>query len=161
MVAPIDFAASPVVVEFGPGTGVMTEAIRAKLSPSARYVGIEINKHFHRALSLRFSELLFVNRGAEDIAAILAGAGIGSVDAIICGLPWASLPLALQDKIMTGIGAVLRPGGVFVTFAYLQGVALPAAMSFRRRLKAEFARVERTPVIWRNLPPAFAYVCYR
>jgi phospholipid N-methyltransferase len=112
-------------------------------------------------LSARFPGLLFVNRGAEDIEAILAELGIDSVDAIICGLPWASLPIAAQNRIMTGIGKVLRPGGVFVTFAYLQGLILPAARALRRRLGAGFATVETTKVIWRNLPPAFAYVCRR
>jgi phospholipid N-methyltransferase len=102
-----------------------------------------------------------VNQGAENIAAILSPDEIGAVDAIVCGLPWASLPVALQDTIMTGIQRALRPGGVFVTFAYLQGMILPAALALRRRLKSEFARVETTKIIWRNVPPAFAYVCYR
>jgi phospholipid N-methyltransferase len=25
----------------------------------------------------------------------------------------------------------------------------------------EFARVETTPIIWRNLPPAYVYRCWR
>ncbi len=62
---------------------------------------------------------------------------------------------------MAGIMRVLRPGGVFVTFAYLQGLMLPAAGMLRRRLKSEFSRVETTKIVWRNVPPAFAYVCYR
>jgi phospholipid N-methyltransferase len=161
MIAPVDFAAARAIVEFGPGTGALTVAIQEALSPRTRYVGVEINESFHRALSARFPGLLFVNRGAEDIEAILAELGIDSVDAIICGLPWASLPIAAQNRIMTGIGKVLRPGGVFVTFAYLQGLILPAARALRRRLGAGFATVETTKVIWRNLPPAFAYVCRR
>jgi phospholipid N-methyltransferase len=48
-----------------------------------------------------------------------------------------------------------------VTFAYLQGLVMPAAGMLRRRLKAQFSAVKTTKVIWRNVPPAFAYVCYR
>ncbi len=161
MIAPIDFATARTIVEFGPGTGVMTAAILDRLAPGTNYVGIEINEAFHRALTLRFPNRHFFNRGAQDVTEILGGLGIESCDAIVCGLPWASLPIELQGRIMAGVMQVLRPGGVFVTFAYLQGLILPAAGLLRRRLKAEFARVETTKVVWRNVPPAFAYVCYR
>ena len=161
MIAPIDFATARTIVEFGPGTGVMTAAILNRLSPDTKYVGIEINEAFHRTLTIRFPDLQFFNRGAQDVTDILAGLGIDSCDAIVCGLPWASLPIELQNRIMAGMLQVLRPGGVFVTFAYLQGLVLPAAGALRRRLKAEFSRVETTKIVWGNVPPAFAYVCYR
>ena len=161
MIAPIDFANARTIVEFGPGTGVMTAAILNRLSPDTKYVGIEINEAFHRTLTIRFPDLQFFNRGAQDVTDILAALGIDSCDAIVCGLPWASLPIELQNRIMAGMLQVLRPGGVFVTFAYLQGLVLPAAGALRRRLKAEFSRVETTRIVWGNVPPAFAYVCYR
>jgi phosphatidylethanolamine/phosphatidyl-N-methylethanolamine N-methyltransferase len=161
MIAPIDFAKARVIVEFGPGTGVMTTAIVKNLGPDTRYVGVEINQSFCQTLTVRFPHLHFFNRGAQDIQEILAGLGVDSVDAIVCGLPWASLPIELQGRIMAAIGEVLRPGGVFVTFAYLQGLVMPAAGMLRRRLKAQFAAVKTTKIVWRNVPPAFAYVCYR
>jgi phosphatidylethanolamine/phosphatidyl-N-methylethanolamine N-methyltransferase len=157
MIAPIDFATARVIVEFGPGTG----AIVKKLGPETRYVGVEINETFCQTLTLRFPDLHFFNRGAQDIKEILALLELGSVDAIVCGLPWASLPIDLQAKIMAAIMDVLKPGGIFVTFAYLQGLVMPAAGMLRRRLKSQFSAVKTTKVIWRNLPPAFAYVCYR
>ncbi len=161
MIAPIDFANARTIVEFGPGTGVVTAAILNHLSPDAKYIGIEINEAFHRTLTVRFPDLQFFNRGAQDVTDILAALGVESCDAIVCGLPWASLPIELQGRIMSGIMQVLRPGGIFVTFAYLQGLMLPAAGILRRRLKSEFTRVETTRIVWRNVPPAFAYVCYR
>ncbi len=161
MIAPIDFEKARVIVEFGPGTGVMTTAIVKKLSPHTRYVGVEVNQTFCQTLTVRFPHLHFFNRGAQDIKEILTSLGVDSVDAIICGLPWASLPIDLQVRIMSAISDVLRPGGVFVTFAYLQGLVMPAAGMLRRRLKAQFAFVKTTKIIWRNVPPAFAYVCYR
>jgi phospholipid N-methyltransferase len=161
MIASIDFAKARTIVEFGPGTGVMTAAILKRLGPDTKYVGIEINETFHRTLTIRFPTLQFFNRGAQDVTDILAALDIQGCDAIVCGLPWASLPIELQGRIMVGILKVLRPGGVFVTFAYLQGMVMPAAGMLRRRLKTEFTRVETTKIVWRNVPPAFAYVCYR
>lgn len=161
MIAPIDFKAARVIVEFGPGTGSMTAAILKKLGPDTKYIGVEINETFCQTLTLRFPELHFFNRGAQDIKEILASLGLESVDAIVCGLPWASLPIELQNRIMAAITEVLKPGGIFVTFAYLQGLILPAAGMLRRRLKSQFAAVKTTKIVWRNVPPAFAYVCYR
>jgi phospholipid N-methyltransferase len=161
MIAPIDFEAAKVIVEFGPGTGVMTGAIVKRLGPQTRYVGVEINQTFCETLTIRFPHLHFFNRGAQDIKEILHGLDLQSVDAIVCGLPWASLPMDLQARIMAAILDVLKPGGAFVTFAYLQGLVMPAAGMLRRRLRAQFTEVKTTKVIWHNLPPAFAYVCYR
>jgi phospholipid N-methyltransferase len=159
MIAPIDFAAAPTLVELGPGTGSFTAAIAERLVPGAQYLGVEISSVFHRTLQRRFPGLRFVNQSAEDLARIVPEAGLGAVDAIVCGLPWASLRAELQGGVFAAIDKVLRPGGVFVTFAYLQGMMFPAAWVLRRRLKMEFASVRTTPIVWRNLPPAFAYVC--
>jgi phospholipid N-methyltransferase len=159
MIAPIDFASAPTLVELGPGTGSFTAAIVERLLPGAHYLGVEISSVFHKTLQRRFPGLRFVNQSAEDLAKIVDHAGVGPVDAIVCGLPWASLRAELQGGVFAAIDAVLRPGGVFVTFAYLQGMLFPAAWVLRRRLRREFASVETTPIVWRNLPPAFAYVC--
>jgi phospholipid N-methyltransferase len=48
-----------------------------------------------------------------------------------------------------------------VTFAYGGVHLLPKARAFRNRLEACFSQVERAPLAWRNLPPAFAYHCKR
>jgi len=161
MIAPIDFKTARVIVEFGPGTGVMTGAIVKRLGPDTRYVGVEINETFCQTLTVRFPHLQFFNRGAQDIKDILHGLELDKVDAIVCGLPWASLPIELQTRIMAAIMEVLKPGGIFVTFAYLQGLVMPAAGMLRKRLKSQFSAIKTTKIIWRNIPPAFAYICYR
>ena len=83
------------------------------------------------------------------------------IDAVLCGLPWASFPESLQREIMEAMLSMLAPGGKFATFAYWQGVILPAGMRFSRLLSETFSSVERSPTVWRNLPPAFVYRCTR
>lgn len=161
MIAPIDFAHATAIVELGPGTGSITAAIAPRLSPRTRYIGIEISAPFCMTLARRFPALGFVNGSAEDLRAILAASSIAAVDAVICGLPWASLPAEFQTRTLAAITASLRPGGIFVTFAYPQGLILPAARRLRRTLREQFAMVETTAIVWRNLPPAFAYICRR
>ena len=77
----------------------------------------------------------------------------------MCGLPWATLPVSLQDTVFAAMDRALVPGGVFVTFGYFQSLVLPAAQALRRRLRRDFAEVSRSPVVWANVPPAFAYIC--
>ena len=161
MLAPIDFAAARTIVEFGPGSGAFTGEIAKRLKPGCRYLGIELNPAFVRTLALAYPGLAFVHGSVADLARILALQGIETIDAIVCGLPWATLPVSLQERVFAAIDDVLVPGGVFVTFGYVQSLVLPGAQALRRRLRHGFAEVARSPVVWRNVPPAFAYICRR
>ena len=60
---------------------------------------------------------------------------------------------------MRAAAEILSPHGVFATHAQLQGVPFPAGRRFARMLPTIFERVERSPIVWRNAPPAFVYRC--
>ncbi len=159
MVEPVDFARARVIVEFGAGTGALTKAIVPRLTAEHRYLGIELNAAFVEHLRQEFPKFTFVAASVEDLDKILAEHGIESIDAIICGLPWASLPVTVQERAFGHVSRFLVKDGLFITFAYLQGLPLPAARALRQRLGAMFSKVSRTRIIWGNVPPAFAYVC--
>jgi phosphatidylethanolamine/phosphatidyl-N-methylethanolamine N-methyltransferase len=159
MLAPIDFASARTIVEFGPGTGAFTREIAARLAPGCGYLGIELNPEFVRTLTVEFPAFIFVHGSVADLTQILAAQHIGAIDAIVCGLPWATLPISLQDEVFAAIDRALVPGGVFVTFGYLQSLILPGAWALRGRLRRGFAEVGHSPIVWRNIPPAFAYIC--
>jgi phospholipid N-methyltransferase len=161
MVEPVDFTQPSTIIEFGPGTGTITAGIAERLRPHSQYIGIETNQNFFEDISVLFPRLKFVHRNASEIGAILQSLNIKSVDAILCGIPWASLPAGLQPEILDGAVRSLRPGGVFVTFAYIPGLLLPAAQTLRRQLKARFSSVRTSRVVWNNFPPAFTYICHR
>jgi len=159
MLAPIDFAAARMIVEFGPGTGAFTREIAARLLPGCRYLGIELNSRFVHSLTATFPHLVFAHGSVADLPHILATHRVGPIDAIVSGLPWATLPLALQERVFGAMDRALVPGGRFVTFGYLQSLVLPGARALRRRLGHSFVEVRRSPVVWGNVPPAFAYIC--
>lgn len=159
MLRPVDFAAARCVVEFGPGTGAFTRHIAERLQPGCRYIGIELNGTFCRSLSAAFPDLTFVHGSAAELLRILAAQDVPLVDAIVSGLPWASLPVSLQERVFHAVEHALAPRGVFVTFAYLHGLMLPGAHALRRRLHRGFAEVSRSRPVWANVPPALAYVC--
>ena len=159
MVEWIDWPNVRTVIEYGPGTGAFTGRIRERLDPRCRFLALEINPEFAAAIAARYPEVSVHQESAANVEAICRREGIAEVDAIVCGLPWAVLDEREQAEILRGMMAVLKPGGQFVTFAYLQGLLLPAARRFRGNLRRHFSKIERSRTAWMNLPPAFVYRC--
>lgn len=149
------------VVEMGPGTGAFTGLIRDRIGTNTTFIALELDSDHARRLRGRFPEIAVYNDSAERMSDYLGLHRKEKADYIICGLPWASLPGPVQARIMTAILNSLAPDGLFTTFAYLHARWLPKAQQFRRTLRQQFGRVEISPVIWANLPPAFVYRCSR
>lgn len=152
-----DLTNAEAVVEFGPGSGVFTEQILRKLPPNATFFALEVNKDFVTATQARCPGVTIYQDSAVHTEKYLTMQGHDKCDCVICGLPWTAFPQALQDELLATIQTILRPGGRFLTFAYLQGLLLPAGLRFRKKLNATFDRVTTTRTVWRNVPPAFVY----
>jgi len=149
------------VIEYGPGTGALTQHVLERLSKDAKFAAIEVNSEFAEEFRKRFPGVpLFVDSVA-NVRAICDGAGITMADCIVSGLPWAVFPQNLQVAILDEMMKVLKPGGTFVTFAYVHGLTLPPGKRFAALLREYFTTVSKSPVVWRNVPPAFVYRCRR
>lgn len=143
------------VAELGPGTGVFTDAILARLGPDARLVAVELNPVLAARLSAtrRDTRLTVVRGSAADLAAAVDG----PVDAVVSGLPWTVMPQDRRRRILDAVTEVLAPGGRFSTFAYLHAAWTPPARAFTAELACRFDRLERSKAVWANLPPAFVH----
>jgi len=143
------------VIEFGPGTGAVTAQIAHRLPNPECYLGIERDAHFVEHLRDRYPDLPFVHGSAEEAVKHHAEKGLGAVRAIICGLPFASLPGAVQDAVIDQVDELLTPGAEFRTFQYVHAYTLPSSIRFRKRMAVRFGQMSRSPVVLRNLPPAY------
>lgn len=161
MVDWIDWKDVRSVIEFGPGTGVFTEAVAERITPGTRFFAVERDPQLAEITRERCPGVPVHEDCVSNVAHLAEEAGIQSADAIICGLPWASFSPQLQDQCLEAMFEVLPTGGKFATFAYWQGLALPSGQRFRRFLLDHFSVVEQSPTVWRNLPPAFVYRCVR
>ena len=161
MVEWLDLDSARSVLEYGPGTGPFTPSILRKLREDCRFVAIERNEALAEEFKGRFPNVTLVQDSVENVRTICDGSGIEFADCIVCGLPWAAFSGDLQQRLLDAMMTVLRPGGQFVTFAYLHGLPLPAGREFARRLPQYFREVGRSPAVWRNLPPALVYRCRR
>ncbi len=146
------------VLELGPGTGPITEAISKSLPAHAHYLGLEMNESFVKQLRDRFPTMQFEAVAAQSFDFDEVLGHDGSFDAIVSGLPWTAFPESLQIAILDHVMARLRPGGLFVTFAYAGFHLLPSGRHFRKLLSTKVATLETTHTIWGNFPPAFVYV---
>ncbi|MEW9527126.1 class I SAM-dependent methyltransferase [Microbispora sp. NPDC049125] len=161
LTAVVPTTGSPVVVELGPGTGSISEAIRSRLAPGGRHLAVEIDSGMVAHLRRARPWLSVIHGDAADLGVILAGQGIDRVDAVVSTLPWSLFPAERQELILGEIGRVLRVTGAFTTVTYLHAVPLARARAFRRRLRGTFDEVLTTGPVWRNMPPGLAYVCRR
>jgi len=148
-----------VIVEYGPGTGVFTEEILRMKKPEACFFAIEHSPRLAKNFQRKFPDTRLFEDSAENVASMLDEVGQAQIDSIVCGLPWAAFDEPLQDNLLDATLSSLRPGGRFATFAYLHGLLLPAGKRFKKKLARSFSTVDKSPTVWRNLPPAFVYRC--
>ncbi|RPJ85008.1 MAG: SAM-dependent methyltransferase [Acidobacteria bacterium] len=143
------------IVEFGPGTGPFTRELARVLAVPSCYLGVERNPEFVRMLRQKFHGLRFAEGSAEDARRYISAEGRGKVKAVVWGLPFASLPPSVQDRIIETLDALVGPGAEFRTFQYVHAYGLPTAIRFRHRMAAVFGPHRRHAVVFRNFPPAF------
>ena len=145
------------VIELGPGTGVMTEALLAHgLRPQA-LLAVELDPALHDELQVRFPQLRVVHGDARELRALAQGfAAPGTLDAVVSSLGLLGMDEADRGAILAAAFALLREGGRFIQFTY--GVTSPVGAAQLRRLRL---RGRRGAFILRNLPPATVYVYTR
>lgn len=153
-----EFAPHDTVVELGPGTGNFTQLLLNRLDKNGRLVALELSATNVEVLQRRFPKSEIHFDSAEHVTKYVSPQ---TARCVVSGLAWGNMMPALQDRIMSAITSSLAPDGQFVAFAYSHAFYYPTTIRFRKLMFREFARVETTPTIWRNLPPAYVYRCWR
>ncbi len=161
MVESVDWDRARAVVEAGPGTGAITGEILTRLREGTLFFAVELHPGLGEIFRQNYPQVSLMQDSVQNLSPLCRRQGVEQVDCVISGLPWASFPAERQRELLDAIISVLPPGGQFITFAYLQGVLLPAARRFHVLLKDRFSEVSRSRVIWTNVPPAFVYRCRR
>ena len=133
------------VVEFGPGTGRLTEAILAAGVPPEKLTLFEMNDEFVRHLRHRFPGVTVVHGPAQTAPDYMSV----PAERVISGLPLLSMPHPLREDIVGAAFQVLAPGGAYVQFTY--GPKSPLTPGQMARLGLEVGHSRK---VWGNLPPA-------
>ena len=121
-------------------------------------IAVEINPRNARVLRQRYPQCEVIEDSAAHLHEHLSRR---RADCIVSGLAWGNMLPRTQNEILSAILKSLKPGGQFVGFAYVHAAWFPTTQRFRARLRRHFKRVESTPIVWRNLPPALVFRCWR
>jgi len=141
------------VVELGPGTGPVTEAlVQAGVAPS-RLVLVEFNPTFCRILRSRYPDATLVQGDAYSMRRLLETLLLQPAAAVVSGLPLVTKPIKMRLRLIRDAFDLMLPGAPFVQFTYSVASPLP------RRLSG--FSVEASERIWMNLPPARVWVYRR
>ena len=144
----VDPSAPGPLLELGPGTGVVTEALIARGIAPERITAIEFDPDFARIVASRFPRVSVINGDAFDLAKTL-GHRKGPFAAIVSGLPLLNFPSGQREGLIAAALDLLAPGAPFVQFSY--GLHSPVA-------PPEGAHVQQAAFVMLNLPPARVWV---
>ena len=145
----VDPAVPGPVLELGPGTGVVTEALIERGVEPGRITAIEYDPDFARIVSERFPGVHVVRGDAFDLKRTLGNGDGKPFAAIISGLPLLNHPPQRRRALIEGALARLQPGAPYIQFSYGFEPPIPAPPG---------SSVKRAALVWLNLPPARVWV---
>ena len=136
------------VLELGPGTGAVTDALMKRGLREDRLVAIEHNPKMARLLREKFPRAQIITGDAWHLDHLLRSRRepIESVGAVISSLPLLNFPQEEAEALTQKIRAVLEPHGNWVQYSYHLGKKqVRGASSFKLRA---------SKIVWLNFPPA-------
>jgi len=139
--------AEEVILELGPGTGVVTKELRARF-PKNRIISVEINGEFCKKLRTEFPDVTIVERCASKIEDVIRELSIPNtkIAAVVSGIPFVSIPDEIKPRIWAAIARVLEIGKPYIQFSYIEGY-------WKKQFLPGFER-QKTKKVWTNIPPA-------
>ena len=146
----VDPAAAGPIVEMGPGTGPVTEALIERGIDPARLTLVEYDPEFCRLLRQRFPAVNVVQGDAYNLDQTLAGVLREPAAAFVSGLPLFNKPLKMRLDLLDQAFRLMKSDAPFVQFTY--NAMSPIPRSHGR------VRSEASGRVWRNFPPARVWV---
>jgi phospholipid N-methyltransferase len=169
MLKPLPLRQARTVVEFGPGTGVMTKALLQEMPPDAKLLAFEINPRFTEYLRERLDDprLILINDCAETMGEALTQHGLNKVDAVVSSLGLTIMPKKVRQDIFQNLLPYTHAETTLTQFQYLHGMLVHEVeveklqrYSTARFLRGYFGSVSQK-LVWRNLPPAVVFTCHQ
>jgi phospholipid N-methyltransferase len=165
--APLDHATC--VVEYGPGTGVVTRSILKAMPAGAHLHAIELDGELLKTTTRLMNDprLRPVHGSAAEAPKFLREAGCQHSQAVFSSLGLALMNDALRNSIVAAACEVLEDNGIYVQYQYLHGKVVSyqfgqglSRFDGKKYLRKYFHDIKSRVVI-PNFPPAAVYTCHR
>jgi phosphatidylethanolamine/phosphatidyl-N-methylethanolamine N-methyltransferase len=138
------------VIELGPGTGPVTDALIRRGVAQERLVLIEFNPEFCQLLKRRFPKATIIQGDAYDLKETLGDILKEPAAATVSSLPLFTKPMDQRLDLLEAAQEVMHPNAPFIQFTYAVVPPIPA--------RSQAYRARASNRIWRNLPPARVWV---
>ena len=146
----VDVESTGPVVELGPGTGAITNALIEHGVDQKRLVLVEYNPGFCALLRDRYPHAKVVQGDAYKLRDSLWKVLDVPASAVVSGLPLVTKPMLTRLKLIRDAFTALAPGAPFVQFTYSVAPPIPKSLPG--------VSTEASERIWMNLPPARVWV---
>jgi phospholipid N-methyltransferase len=152
LLQPVDWPQARVIVEYGPGVGVITSEVLHRMRSDAMLIAIETNPDFVQYLRSSFQDkrLHVVEASAESVDEILRRYGQSNASYVISGIPFSTIPAPVRESILLKTCEVLKPGGSFLVYQFSTRVLQDLRRIFR------YVRRQFEPL---NVLPAHLFFC--
>jgi phosphatidylethanolamine/phosphatidyl-N-methylethanolamine N-methyltransferase len=146
----VDADSSDPVVELGPGTGAITNALIERGVDQKRLVLVEYNPGFCALLRDRYPQAKVVQGDAYRLRDSLRQVLAEPASAVVSGLPLVTKPMQTRLRLIRDAFLALSPGAPFVQFTYSVVPPIPKSLPG--------VSTEASERVWMNLPPARVWV---
>jgi len=134
------------VIELGPGTGPVTDALIQRGIEQERLILVEFNPDFCKLLQRRFPRATIIQGDAYNIRETLGDALREPAAATVSSLPLFTKPVEARLALLRETQSLMQPGAPFVQFTYAMIPPIP-------KRPGEFT-AKGSSRVWLNLPPA-------
>ncbi len=139
------------VVELGPGTGPVTQALIERGFSEDRLILVEYDAAFCALLQDRFPAATIIQGDAYDLPTTLKDVLCAPAAAIVSSLPLLNRPEEDRLQMLKDAFGLLETQGNIVQFTY--GMVSPIPRKPGTGAETAFV-AEASPPVWRNIPPA-------
>ncbi|HYP57747.1 MAG TPA: ribose ABC transporter permease [Beijerinckia sp.] len=151
----VDPKAAGPIIELGPGTGPITEALLQRGVAAERLFLVEYDGDFCKLLRQRFPGVHIVQGDAYRLAQTLGDLLEEPAAAVVSSLPLLNKPERQRLALLEDAFHCMAPEGCFIQFTY--GMLSPIP----RHLAGSRFESQVSAPVWLNLPPARVWVYRR
>jgi phosphatidylethanolamine/phosphatidyl-N-methylethanolamine N-methyltransferase len=145
----VDPHSSAPVIELGPGTGAITDALIAHGVAEKRLVLVEFDPGFCALLRERYPQATVIQGDAYNLDVTLSELKEPAA-AMVSGLPLVTKPMLIRLKLMRDAFLKMEAGAPFIQFTYSVAPPIPKSLPG--------IHTQASDRVWMNLPPARVWV---
>ncbi len=158
----INFEEDLTIIEYGPGTGVITKALLKKMPKNSKLIAIDTNAAFIKILKKQIKDprLFLFHDSAENVTSCLKKAAVKSADVVISGIPFSMINPAIAKKVIEKTEQILNNDGRFIAYQCIvyQGLNKNGGnkKGINLYLPDYFKKIDKEAEVF-NIPPLWIY----